>query len=122
MNWFTVLRKLITPSNTAIRLNSDLRLVRSVTQTMDNCRGFPFSIDLREYLFKIDYTKVYNPLYVMLVQNVYLVNYPANMNHNSGVHLAFFKRNIIPGANTITDIVSLLIQVINKILFDSEEY
>lgn len=37
------------------------------------------------------------------------------MNHNSGVHLAFFKRNIIPGANTITDIVSLLIQVINKI-------
>lgn len=29
------------------------------------------------------------------------------MNHNSGVHLAFFKRNIIPGANTITDIVSL---------------
>lgn len=44
------------------------------------------------------------------------------MNHNSGVHLASFKRNIIPGANTITDIVSLLIQVINKILFDSEEY
>lgn len=45
------------------------------------------------------------------------------MNHNSGVHLAFFKRNIIPGANTITDIVSLLIiQVINKILFVSEEY
>lgn len=45
------------------------------------------------------------------------------MNHNSGVHLAF-KRNIIPGANTITgtDIVSLLIQVINKILFVSEEY
>lgn len=43
------------------------------------------------------------------------------MNHNSGVHLAFFKRNIIPGANTITDIVSLLIQVINKILFVSEE-
>lgn len=44
------------------------------------------------------------------------------MNHNSGVHLAFLKRNIIPGANTITDIVSLLIQVINKILFVSEEY
>lgn len=44
------------------------------------------------------------------------------MNHNSGVHLAFFKRNIIPGANTITDIVSLLIQVRNKILFVSEEY
>lgn len=44
------------------------------------------------------------------------------MNHNSGVHLAFFKRNIIPGANTIIDIVALLIQVINKILFDSEEY
>lgn len=44
------------------------------------------------------------------------------MNHNSGVHLAFFKRNIIPSANTITDIVSLLIQVINKILFVSEEY
>lgn len=43
------------------------------------------------------------------------------MNHNSGVHLAF-KRNIIAGANTITDIVSLLIQVINKILFVSEEY
>lgn len=39
------------------------------------------------------------------------------MNHNSGVHLAFFKRNIIPGANTITDIVSLLIQVIIKTRF-----
>lgn len=91
---------------------------------MDNCRGFPFSIDLREYLFKIDYTKVYNPLYVNYVGSKCLSckYYPANMNHNSGVHLAFFKRNIIPGANTITDIVSLLIQVINKILFVSEEY
>lgn len=43
------------------------------------------------------------------------------MNHNSGVRLVF-KRNIIADANTITYIVSLLIQVINKILFVSEDY